>query len=141
MSENEIQTVKDLYCEILETDDLSKVSLEVFMNLLKPDTLFERFAARKACSAGASKEFLEIKGQKFQIENTPTDKVIQENELVGFKCLHYSVTESAGYVELTIVKKSTNSDLTIGVRTKDGTAKGGQEGYNEKGEVDYEPMD
>ena len=62
MDDNEIQQVKDLYCEILETKDLSKYGLETFMNLLKPDTLFEPFAARKACGVSASKEFLEIKG-------------------------------------------------------------------------------
>lgn len=34
--------------EILETNDLSKVGLDQLMSLLKPETLFERFAARKA---------------------------------------------------------------------------------------------
>ena len=48
MSETEIQQVKDLYMEILETNDLKNQSLDTLMNLLKPDTLFERFAARKA---------------------------------------------------------------------------------------------
>jgi len=32
----------------------------------------------------------------------------EENELVGFKCLHYSVTESSGFVEVTIIKKVLN---------------------------------
>lgn len=31
--------------------------------------------------------------------------VKEENDYVGFKCLHYSVTESNGHVEITIVKK------------------------------------
>lgn len=50
-------------------------------------------------------------------------KVEQENELLGFKCLHYSVTESSGFVEITIIKKVVNQDVTFGLRTKDGTAK------------------
>jgi len=32
--------------------------------------------------------------------------VDQENENIAFKCLHYSVTESSGYVELIIIKKN-----------------------------------
>lgn len=39
-----------------------------------------------------------------------------ENELLGFKCLHYSVTESNGTVEITIVKK-VQQELTFGYRT------------------------
>ena len=46
----------------------------------------------------------------------------EENELVGFKCLHYSVTESNGHVEITIVKKIINQELIVGVRTADDTA-------------------
>lgn len=57
--------MKEWYCEILETKDLTKYSLETFNNVLKPDSMFERFAARKAVGAANTKEFLEIKGQKF----------------------------------------------------------------------------
>ena len=48
--------------------------------------------------------------------------VKEENDLVGFKCLHYSVTESNGHVEITIVKKLINQELIVGVRTVDDTA-------------------
>jgi len=44
------------------------------------------------------------------------------NENVGFKCLHYSVSESAGFLEVTIVKKNPNIDIEFGVRTVDDTA-------------------
>ena len=113
--------------EILETNDLKGQSLDTLMNLLKPDTLFERFAARKANQIGATKEFLEIKGQKFQIENSPTTPLKQESELLSFKCLHYSVTESAGSMNITIVKKNINTDCTFGVRTRESTAKQGKD--------------
>ena len=65
MSEADVQNVKELYMEILQVNNLADVSLEVLMQYLKPDTLFERFAARKANQVGATKDFLEIKGQKF----------------------------------------------------------------------------
>ena len=61
------------------------------------------------------------------MENTPSTPVMQENELIAFKCLHYSVTESAGYISISILKKSPNTDFTFGVRTKEGTAKPGKD--------------
>lgn len=41
--------------------------------------------------------------------------------------MHYSVTESAGTLIVTIVKKKANMDCTVGVRTVDETAKAGKE--------------
>jgi hypothetical protein len=48
MTDAEVSQVKELYMDILDTNDLKGQSLDTLMNLLKPDTLFERFAARKA---------------------------------------------------------------------------------------------
>ena len=45
-----------------------------------------------------------------------------ENDLVGFKCLNYSVTESNGHVEITIIKKLRGQEFVVGVRTLDDTA-------------------
>ena len=132
MTEAEVQQVKELYMDILETNDLKGQSLDTLMNMLKPDTLFERFAARKANQVGATKEFLEIKGQKFQIENSPTTPLKQESELLCFKCLHYSVTESAGTMNVTILKKNLNTECTFGIRTRESTAKSGK---------DFDPID
>lgn len=41
-----------------------------------------------------------------------------ENDHVGFKCLHYSVTESNGSVDITIIKKIQTGEITFGVRTR-----------------------
>lgn len=69
--------------------------------------------------------------------------MIEANERIGFKCLHYSVTESAGHVEVTIVKnqKYAMEEMVFGVKTSDGTAKGGENELNEKGGMDYEPLE
>lgn len=48
MNEEEVKEVRSLYMEILEQPQLSKVNLAELMDVLKPDSLFERFAARKA---------------------------------------------------------------------------------------------
>ena len=44
------------------------------------------------------------------------------NEFIGFKCLHYSVTESAGNAVITVVKKTVGQRITFGVRTMKDTA-------------------
>lgn len=66
------------------------------------------------------KDFIKLKGTKGQIAHEEA-KVEVENDQIGFKCLHYSVTESNGFVEIAIVKKVA-TDLTIGVRTVPDTA-------------------
>ena len=45
---------------------------------------------------------------------------------MGFKCLHYQVTEGDGFVVLTIVNKL-STDFSVGVRTQDGTALNGED--------------
>lgn len=66
------------------------------------------------------------------MENETTTTPMEVNELLAFKCLHYSVTESAGTCSVTIVKKNPNFDCVFGVRTIDGTA---------KGETEFGPVD
>jgi solute carrier family 8 (sodium/calcium exchanger) len=121
VSEQDKNGIIRLYREILGTDNLAKVSAKELHAPLQPASLLERFAARKANNLGGHKDFLALQGMKGQIENA-VGKVEQENEDLGFKCLHYSVTESSGHVELTVVKKVLNADLTFGVRTIDATA-------------------
>lgn len=60
--------------------------------------------------------------------------VKEMNELVAFKCLHYSVTESNGHVEITIVKRAINQELVVGVRTRDDTAVAPKD-YKETNEI------
>lgn len=58
-----------------------------------------------------------------------TEKVEEENDKIGFKCLHYSVTESSGFIEVTVLKKFGVHEVSYGVRTVDNTAKNSKE-YN-----------
>ena len=69
----------------------------------------ERFAYRKQAGIHANhSEFVKLKGSKGQIDHsTKTEAVKVPNEHIGFKCLHYSVTESNGSVEIVILKKNT----------------------------------
>jgi|TARA_B110000305_G_C19426801_1_gene634058 hypothetical protein len=63
-----------------------------------------------------------MKGSKGQIDHSAmADKVKVSNEFVKLKCLHYSVTESNGTVDITIIK-NTGNDFTFGYRTVDDSA-------------------
>ena len=82
----------------------------------------ERFAYRKQAGMNSQhKDFIKLKGSRGQVESS-VKNVQNENDNVGFKCLHYSVTESNGSVEVTIVKKRKGGEYTFGIRTKDMTA-------------------
>jgi len=49
------------------------------------------------------------------------EKVKVSNEFVKFKCLHYSVTESNGTVDI-IIEKNVGNEFTFGYRTKNDSA-------------------
>lgn len=107
-NEAEGREIKDLYKDILKKDNLNQVPVAELNAVLQPTTLLERFAARKSNQVGATKDFVAIKGQKGQIENDLAGGVKNPNELIGFKCLHYSVTESSGTIDITVVKRVQN---------------------------------
>lgn len=63
-----------------------------------------------------------MKGTTGQInKEVKVDEIKSPNPYVGFKCIHYSVTESSGSVEITIIKKCA-MEVTIGYRTVADTA-------------------
>jgi len=71
---------------------------------LEADNLIERIAHRKSAGQAEKKTFIKLKGTHQQLEHKQSEKVVP-NPRIGFKCTHYSVTESSGFVEVTIVKK------------------------------------
>ena len=122
MSEEHKKEIKQLYCEIFEVKDSKEIPYIELANALQADKLLERFAYRKRDRG--NQDFVKMKGSKGQLDHDEEARkhVKEENDLVGFKCLHYSVTESNGHVEVVVVKKIINQELTIGVRTVDDTA-------------------
>jgi hypothetical protein len=109
MTEDTKVEIRNIYSEIFEVNDTKEIPLNDLLDALQPEKLLERFAYRKRNAANA-KEFVRIKGSKGQLDHDEEARrnVKEENDLVGFKCLHYSVTESNGHVEITIVKKLIN---------------------------------
>jgi hypothetical protein len=106
----------------MNTNDLSKYETNEFLAVLQHDTLLERFAYRRENRTGGNRrEFMQMKGAKGQVE-MDHEAVQLPNDVIGFKCLNYSVTESNGNVEIIVIKKVT-SEITFGYRTIDDTAK------------------
>lgn len=109
ISEDTKKEIRQLYCDLYEVADSKEIAVQDLLAALQPEKLLERFAYRKR-NAANSKEFVRIKGAKGQLDHDEAARknMKEENDLVGFKCLHYSVTESNGHVEITIVKKMIN---------------------------------
>jgi hypothetical protein len=106
------------------------------LEAVAPHSLLERFAAKKSVGVSQNKDFLSIKGQAGQIENV-TRTVSTPNDRIGFKCLHYSVTESSGTIEVTVMKKKEGNDFSFGIRT----APYDEKVDTAKPESEYMPMD
>jgi hypothetical protein len=70
------------------------------------------------------KDFMKLKGSKGQIahDEANNQKVEARNPNIGFKCMHYSVTESNGTVDIWVQKHQTQNDMIIGYRTVPDTA-------------------
>ena len=100
---------------------LQSVPFTELIEAMEPSKLLEKFAYRRRDKRNAA-EFARIKNEKGQLEDE-MGVIEDENPEFGFKCLHYSVTESAGQVEITVKRKRLDAGDCVGVRTQDLTAK------------------
>ncbi len=108
----------------MESTDLSIFHYEDLFQCLEPETALERIKYRKNVGndIGGKRKFLVMRGVVGQAEHlTENLHQMSLNNEFGFKCLHYSVTESSGHIEVTIKKKA-ETDVEVGVRTCDDTA-------------------
>ena len=85
----------------LEVDSLEQCDINHLIVALEQENIIERIAYRKATGNASSKSFIKLKGTQQQIEHRDQTSTAV-NPKVGFKCMHYSVTESSGFVEITI---------------------------------------
>ena len=102
--------------------ELESVELPRLISALDKENLIDRLTHRKMAGTGHKKENFSLKGTQQQLEHRATAQMLNPNPRIGFKCTHYSVTESSGYVGITIVKK-VQDEIMFFVRTKDDTAK------------------
>lgn len=64
IKEAERADIVSIYKELLNTDDLSQFGIAELKQILEPESLLERFAAKKAVTSGKTEDFLSLKGQK-----------------------------------------------------------------------------
>ena len=84
------------------------------MGVLEAENLIERLNYRKEASATGTKKFIKMKGKRAQMDHAADQS--NPNAKIGFKSTMYSVTESSGHVEVTIVKK-VNEEMAFIVKT------------------------
>jgi solute carrier family 8 (sodium/calcium exchanger) len=111
--------------ETFKVDNVKDIDPEDVKQAIAPRSVVGRMKYRRVIGNQISgrKPFVVVKGMKKQVENTMANELKKEelNPYIGFKCLHYSVTEGAGQLSVIIYKK-TQDALEIGVRTIDDTA-------------------
>ena len=112
--------------QTFKVDDITDIDPDYVRKALEPTSVIERLKYRQevANRLATRRPFVVVKGTgKKQTEYTQSKNLKKEdlNPYIGFKCLHYSVIEGAGSVEITIIKK-TKDALEIGLRTVDDTA-------------------
>ena len=140
---NKHKELQNYLKKTFKKDKIEDIKPEDIEKLLKPQSVVnERLKYRKIIGNMISgrKKVTVAKGEK-NIEELKTAKdEFEKHELnpkVGFRWLHYSVTESAGCLTVKILKKDINGTVSFGVRTIDGTANAGVD--DEPG--DYESID
>lgn len=129
--------------EAFGKDNIKDIDQHQVEELMKPKSVVsERIQYRKSLGNMISgKQKVTVKKGEKQLEELKTaNDEFQAHELnprIGFRCLHYSVTESIGTLQVVILKKNPEEKLTFGVRTVDGTATAAAD--DDPG--DYAPVD
>lgn len=116
----EKEDIRKNFRTALDVETLDGVDINHLIMALEAENLIERIAYRRQAGPGSHKTFVKLKGTRQQLEHKVTASTLQNPDL-GFKCLHYSVTESSGFVEVHIIKK-VNQERLFYVRTLDDTA-------------------
>jgi solute carrier family 8 (sodium/calcium exchanger) len=114
--------------EAFGKDNIQDINPAEVEDLMKPKSVVsERIKYRKSLGnmiSGRQKVTV-MKGEKNIEELKTAQDEFQKHELnprIGFRCLHYSVTESIGTLQVVIVKNNQEEKIKFGVRTVDGTA-------------------
>ena len=98
------------------TDDIEAIKKEQIDALTKGNSLLPRLAYRKG--AGGLKKMEISKGQKYEKQELSAENLGAEykNSDFGFQCLHYSVSEAKGKMQIPILNKSRN-ECRVRVKT------------------------
>lgn len=92
------------------------------------EDLMGRIKYRKAVGLAPHKNVIMAKGQIFKQEHAQAINLADSDrhEDFGFKCLHYSVSEAVGILEIEILNKKKTA-CKVNVETQDGEAEAGKD--------------
>lgn len=136
--------------ETFGTDDITSIDPKQVKDALKPRSVVERVSYRRqvgnAFQGQHSQNLVVVKGMKHIQEEKQAKDELKEHELndtIGFRCIHYSVTESIGIAKILVVNKK-KEGIKFGIRSIDDTALAGDdfEGVDQvvelkEGEAEY----
>ena len=128
------ETCKKFIKETLNTEHIEQVQLDDLKKVVEGDKMLTRIQYRRQVGSNmAGKRPVVAKGEKLKLEHAHAEHIDEKlkNPDYGFKCLHYSVSESSGHIKIHVIKKTSGAGR-VRVATVDAEAKAGE---------DYEPVD
>lgn len=136
-SKNKHEAIQKFFKEHFGDRDPDTLSREEIEEKLAPSHgISERIKYRHGIGnliAGRNTNGIELqKNQKYIKEEKVVEKKTQEamnkyNLIAGFRCVHYSISEAIGTLKIQVLKRLEDEDISIGVRTRDGTAVQGED--------------
>lgn len=118
--------------ETMKTDQIDKVQLGDLKTAVEGEGLIKRIQYRKQVGIQQKKQVV-AKGEIYKAEHVSADALdeVDKHPCFGFRCLHYSVSESSGTIRIHVVNKQKTAGA-VRVVTIDKEAKAGD---------DYEKVD
>lgn len=118
----------------MKIDTLEGVDIGMLLAALQADNPIERIAFRQENSIANKASRRNLNKVITQEMKTNMKDGFSQNPKVGFKCLHYVISESCGSLEIKIAKK-VNEEVAFMVQCVDGTAIAGKKYISPNKEV------
>jgi len=124
--------MKNFVKETMKTDQIDKVQLADLKTAIEGEGLIKRIQYRKQVGIQQKKQVV-AKGEIYKAEHVSADALdeTEKHPRFGFRCLHYSVSESSGTIIIHVINKQ-KTQGSVRVATIDKEAKAGE---------DYEKVD
>jgi hypothetical protein len=113
--------------QTMGTDQIDKVQLADLKTAIEGEGLIKRIQYRKQVGIQQKKQVV-AKNEIYRAEHVSADALDEKdkNPHFGFRCLHYSVSESSGAIEIHVKNKSKGA-CSVRVKTIDKEAKDGED--------------
>ena len=123
------EKMKAFLKETMKTDQIERISFAELKHAMEGESMLNRIKYRKQVGSFMSgKRPVIAKGEVFIKEGAHAEHIDEKlkNEHFGFKCLHYSVSEASGSLQIHILNKKGIAGKVF-VRTVDAEAKAGED--------------